>query len=106
MSEITSENNTDTITVTPFAAENIKQLQVEYEALGFGLRFGITGGGCSGYKYIIELENEPDETDLIFSILSAVLELGNVDFVGGDGNASIADHSKVSYNFSTFTHYT
>ena len=67
MNDVTSEKATqDTITVTPFAAENIKQLQVEYEADGFGLRFGITGGGCSGYKYVIELENEPDDVDMIF----------------------------------------
>ena len=55
------------IFVTDEAAENIKNLQVEYDAAGFGLRFGITGGGCSGYKYVLELENEPDDGDLIFA---------------------------------------
>ena len=54
------------IFVTDEAAENIKHLQSEYDAAGFGLRFGITGGGCSGYKYVLELENEPDEGDLVF----------------------------------------
>ena len=37
------------------------------EAEGFGLRFGYTDGGCSGNKYIIEFENEPDEDDMIFN---------------------------------------
>ena len=54
------------IQVTEEAAENIKRLQEEYEANGFGLRFGLRGGGCSGYKYVLELESEPDENDLIF----------------------------------------
>ena len=36
------------------------------DAAGFGLRFGYTSGGCSGNKYIIEFESEPDEDDLIF----------------------------------------
>ena len=56
----------DQVFVTENAAENIKRLQQEYEAPGFGLRFGITGGGCSGYKYVLELENEPEGEDLIF----------------------------------------
>ncbi|MEC7987833.1 MAG: iron-sulfur cluster assembly accessory protein [Myxococcota bacterium] len=56
----------DRIDVTPAAVENIKRLQDEYEASGFGLRFGLRGGGCSGYKYVLELESDPDEGDLIF----------------------------------------
>jgi len=56
----------DTITVTPTALTNIVSLQQQMDASGFGLRFGFTTGGCSGNKYIIEFENEPDEDDLIF----------------------------------------
>ena len=56
------------IFVTDDAVENIKQLQQDYDASGFGLRFGLTGGGCSGYKYVLELENEPNEDDLIFEV--------------------------------------
>ena len=56
----------DTIHLSNEALENIRFLQKEMEAEGFGLRFGYTGGGCSGHKYIIEFENEPDEDDLIF----------------------------------------
>jgi iron-sulfur cluster assembly protein len=56
----------DTITVTPNALTNIVSLQQEMDAGGFGLRFGYSTGGCSGNKYIIEFENEPDADDLIF----------------------------------------
>jgi iron-sulfur cluster assembly accessory protein len=52
--------------VTDTAIKNIIKLQNEYDAVGFGLRFGITGGGCSGYKYIIEFENTSDEDDIVF----------------------------------------
>ena len=58
--------NQDTITVTPEAIVNIQALQKSMEAEGFGLRFGYTSGGCSGNKYVIEFESEPDEDDLIF----------------------------------------
>ena len=56
----------DTIGLTTEAAANITRLQEEYDAPGFGLRFGIRGGGCSGYKYVLELESEADDGDLIF----------------------------------------
>ena len=56
------------IFVTENAVSNIKNLQVEYDAVGFGLRFGITGGGCSGYKYVLELENDPDDDDIVFEV--------------------------------------
>ena len=54
------------IKMTPMAVHNVKRLQSEYDASGFGLRFGLTGGGCSGYKYVLELESDPDEGDHIF----------------------------------------
>ena len=38
------------VTLTPTAIENIKRL-------------GLTGGGCSGYKYVLELEDGPDPDD-------------------------------------------
>ena len=56
----------DKIAVTDEAVENIIRLQQEYDAHGFGLRFGLRGGGCSGYKYVLELESGPDDEDLIF----------------------------------------
>jgi iron-sulfur cluster assembly accessory protein len=58
----------DQIFVTPEAADNIQRLLVEYETPNFGLRFGITGGGCSGYKYVLELEEAPESEDLIFAV--------------------------------------
>ena len=63
---------TDTIIVTPNAISNIRFLQEEMEAEGFGLRFGFTSGGCSGNKYIIEFENEADDDDLIFEFAEGV----------------------------------
>ena len=56
----------DKIELTQEAVNNIQRLQQEYDAPGFGLRFGLRGGGCSGYKYVLELESDPDPEDLIF----------------------------------------
>jgi iron-sulfur cluster assembly accessory protein len=56
----------DTIRVTELAAENIVELRDEYGGPGWGLRYGITGGGCSGYKYVLEFEESPSGDDLVF----------------------------------------
>ena len=57
----------DTIHVTDVALTNIRQLQQEMDAVGYGLRFGFTDGGCSGNKYIIEFEDAPEADDLVFN---------------------------------------
>ena len=56
----------DTITLTPDAVENVRELRKEYGGEESGLRFGITGGGCSGYRYVLEFEDAPSAEDLVF----------------------------------------
>ena len=56
----------DTIHVTENALRNIRALQNNMDAQGYGLRFGYSSGGCSGNKYIIEFEDAPEAEDLIF----------------------------------------
>ena len=57
----------DTINVTENALSNIREMQKQMDAIGFGLRFGFSSGGCSGNKYVIEFEDSPDDDDLIFN---------------------------------------
>ena len=54
-----------TIKITPDAIENIKALQVEYDTVSDGLRFGLKKEGCSGYKYILEFEKSPGRDDVV-----------------------------------------
>lgn len=56
----------DSILVSPEAVENIVELAAEYGDEGWGLRYGITGGGCSGFKYQLEFEEAPEDDDLVF----------------------------------------
>jgi len=56
------------VELTPSAVENIKRLQEEFEMPGFGLRFGLSGGGCSGYKYVLELEEVPEDGDVVIDV--------------------------------------
>jgi iron-sulfur cluster assembly protein len=56
------------VKLTTSAVDNIKRLQTEFEMPGFGLRFGLSGGGCSGYKYVLELEEQPASDDDVIDI--------------------------------------
>lgn len=70
ISESQLQRNTDTtvptVTLTTEAIEHIRNLQAENEMVGFGLRFGLQGGGCSGYSYQLEFEEEAQPEDEVF----------------------------------------
>jgi len=65
------------IEVTSEAVENIQRLQTESDTVGWGLRFGLTGGGCSGYRYVLEFENSPTLEDQLFVSKSVVVFVHN-----------------------------
>jgi iron-sulfur cluster assembly accessory protein len=70
ISESQLQRNTDTtipaVNLTQDAIEHIKRLQSENDMVGFGLRFGLQGGGCSGYSYQLEFEEAPQPEDDIY----------------------------------------
>jgi iron-sulfur cluster assembly protein len=53
------------ITVTETAARQIQTVLLEHSWNGYGLRFGLQDGGCSGYTYLLDFEEKPDEDDLV-----------------------------------------
>ena len=57
----------DSISITQGAQSSIRELRDEYGEPGWGLRYGLTGGGCSGYKYVLEFEPDPEDDDLVFT---------------------------------------
>lgn len=53
----------DYIHLSPAAIKNIRSLLADNGMEGYGLRFGIRGGGCSGYSYVLEFQKDPEEGD-------------------------------------------
>lgn len=51
------------VTMTEGGQKHIARLLRENEMVGFGLRFGVQGGGCSGYSYLLEFEEAPQDDD-------------------------------------------
>ena len=54
------------LTLTDRAAAKTKKLMEKENKKDYGLRIGITSGGCSGYMYDIALEKNPKKEDNIF----------------------------------------
>ena len=55
------------VTLTPDAADHIRGLLHTHGWFGaHGLRFGLQDGGCSGYTYLVDVEEQPEDDDLVF----------------------------------------
>lgn len=53
------------ITVTENAVKAILNLRKTENNPGLNLRLGVTGGGCSGFSYKIDMDTEPKESDIV-----------------------------------------
>lgn len=56
-----------TVSLTAGAVHHIKRMLKENEMEGFGLRFGLQGGGCSGYSYQLEFEEAAQPDDEVYA---------------------------------------
>ena len=51
------------ISLTPGAAEKVKEISVTEGLDGQGLRLRVIGGGCAGFQYDLYFEDVPTELD-------------------------------------------
>jgi iron-sulfur cluster assembly protein len=55
------------ITLTPEAAQEVKRLMEKEQKPNLALRIGVKGGGCSGFSYVLSLdEAAPKQYDQVF----------------------------------------
>jgi iron-sulfur cluster assembly accessory protein len=77
--------------MTPAAVDKVKELIEAQERQGHGLRVYVAGGGCSGFRYGMSLEEAADEEDWVHEFdglkvfidpqSSPYLEGASVDYV-------------------------
>lgn len=60
---IIDETQTELPTITKKAAIYISSVLTDGEMF----RFGISGGGCSGFQYLFDIAQAPDENDVCFN---------------------------------------
>lgn len=81
------------ITLTPVAADKVRELLTQRGTPEIGLRIGVRGGGCSGNSYFMEFCGEESAGDEVlesngvklFVDLKSVVLLGGteIDYVEG-----------------------
>lgn len=63
----TTQKPTITLTLSPRAAEEVRKFMAEEKvsAETAGLRVGVMPGGCSGFKYSLNIEDQPEGDDVV-----------------------------------------
>ena len=54
------------VTLTPQAANKVREIMATQDPLPAGLRIGVVGGGCSGFQYSMSFENQPGMMDKVY----------------------------------------
>ncbi|KAK1931449.1 Iron-sulfur cluster assembly 2 [Phytophthora citrophthora] len=67
--QVTRDTGLPDLIITPTAAQKLIEAAERQKAANLMLRVAVEGGGCSGFKYVIEFEKDaaPDvEEDVVF----------------------------------------
>lgn len=64
---LTEQSDLSTISVTKRAAEKYLGILADEGKTGWGLRFADRAAGCSGFEYVLDYSEKPQEDDLVFS---------------------------------------
>ena len=90
--EASHRDNLD-LALTESAVEQIKKLFARDKRAGCGLRIAVTDGGCSGYSYKLDYDNQQRPDDMVLDRDGVKLYVDNgsapylagtvIDFVGG-----------------------
>ena len=82
---LNEQTQTELVTLTPTAAEAVKDLLQKRDLTGYGLRVFISGGGCSGYQYGLALENNVRENDITYELhgVQVVVDEVSINYLQG-----------------------
>lgn len=56
------------IILTDSAVKKVKELSSKEGKNGYGLRVAVLAGGCAGHSYSLNLQENPEKSDLVFEI--------------------------------------
>jgi len=81
MSPAASVSASSPVQFTAAAIEKVKQMLSE----GSGLRLGVVGGGCSGFKYSMQFEDSPGPMDKVYELegVSIIIDSTSLMYLRG-----------------------
>jgi iron-sulfur cluster assembly protein len=75
----------ESISLTPSAAQAVRELLVKRNLEGYALRVFVQGGGCSGFQYGMALDANPREADNSFEYdgVKVLVDEISIDYLRG-----------------------
>lgn len=75
----------EVISLTPSAADAVRDLFAKRELEGYALRVFVQGGGCSGFQYGMALENNIREQDTVVKChgVDVVVDEVSIQYISG-----------------------
>ncbi|MBM3144451.1 MAG: iron-sulfur cluster insertion protein ErpA [Chloroflexi bacterium] len=82
---VTDTQIADVISLTPAAADAVRDLFARRELEGYALRVFVQGGGCSGLQYGMTLENNFRELDTVVDSngVNVVVDEVSIQYLAG-----------------------
>jgi iron-sulfur cluster assembly protein len=75
---------TDVISVTPVAAEKVRELLAQENDPTLGLRIFVAGGGCSGLQYGMTLDEEQEgDTSISMGDFKIFIDEMSIQYISG-----------------------
>ena len=73
------------IELTPKAVEKVKEIIAQQDPKPVGLRVGVVGGGCSGFSYQMNFENQSNGIDKTFDFdgLKVFIDQASLMYLNG-----------------------
>jgi len=73
------------IELTPRALAKVKEILAQQNPQPLGLRVAVVGGGCSGFSYQMNFENESNGIDKIFEFdgLKVLIDQASLMYLNG-----------------------
>jgi iron-sulfur cluster assembly accessory protein len=82
--------DTQILTITDEAAEMAQEIKDEKDLQGYGVRIYVQQGGCSGYSYGMQFDDDVSDDDI-------VVEDKGVEFIVDEHSAEYLEGSEVDY---------
>jgi iron-sulfur cluster assembly accessory protein len=73
------------VTLTPGAVKKVKEIMEQQDPKPAALRLGVIGGGCSGFQYSMQFENEKGMMDKSFEFDGLTLIVDATSYMYLDG---------------------
>lgn len=82
---LTEDTQSQAITLTPAAADAVRDLLAKRELDEHALRIFVSGGGCSGFQYGMALERDIRPNDLSFELhgITVVVDEISINYLNG-----------------------